>query len=117
MNILDIFNDDAFSCNSLTTMVNNMDHTPGRAGEVVFTKLKGDEAKGIENISVSIESQDEFLTLHSDLARGGPAPKEVPGQAHAAELQRPADQVGRRNQRERNSERGRIHGRSEPTAS
>lgn len=72
MDFMDIFNDDAFSLTSLTAAINNIDHVPGRAGELVFAGV----GEGVANITVSVESKDEGLSLIPTSLRGAPAPKE-----------------------------------------
>jgi hypothetical protein len=72
MDFMDIFNDDAFSLVSLTAAINNIDHVPGRAGELVFNGV----GEGVANITVSVESRDEGLSLIPTTLRGAPAPKE-----------------------------------------
>jgi Phage major capsid protein E len=69
----DIFNDDAFTLVSLTAAINNIDHVPGRAGDLVFAGV----GEGVASISVAIESKDEALTLIQTSLRGAPAPKET----------------------------------------
>ena len=73
-NQMEIFSDDAFSMMSLTASINEMGHVPSLAGERVFETLDGN--KGIPNIAVSVERQQETLTLIPTSTRGGPAPKE-----------------------------------------
>jgi hypothetical protein len=70
-NFVDIFNDDAFSLTSLTATINEIEHVPGRAGEVAFAGV----GEGVPTTSVAIESQSESLSLIQTSARGGPAPK------------------------------------------
>lgn len=63
-NIIDIFNDDAFSTSTLTDSINNLEHVPGRAGQVVFAQLEpGVDAHGVSTLDVSVEQVDETLTL------------------------------------------------------
>ncbi len=72
MEFMDIFNDDAFSLVSLTSMINNIDYVPGRAGELAFVGT----GQGVATLSVAIESKSETLSLISTSPRGGPAPQE-----------------------------------------
>lgn len=69
----DIFNDDAFSLTSLTAAINDIDHVPGRAGELVFAGL----GEGVNTLTVSIEQKGEALSLIQTSLRGAPAPKET----------------------------------------
>ena len=65
--ILDIFNQDAFSVTSLTKAVNDMPFVPGQVGALgVF------EEEGIDTLTVAIESQDGDLSLVAPTPRGGP---------------------------------------------
>jgi hypothetical protein len=70
----DIFNNDAFSMVQLTAAINEIDHVPGRAGELVFTAP--DVSKGVETLSIAIERVGETISLISTSMRGGPAEKE-----------------------------------------
>lgn len=65
MNILDIFNDDAFGVNTLTAAVNNQDYKPGRIGELgIF------EEQGVNTTTISVEVQDNVLSLVDVAPRG-----------------------------------------------
>lgn len=66
----DIFNSDAFSLTSLTATISNVDHVPGRAGELAFTGA----GEGVSTLSVAIEQQNETLTLVPTTPRHAPAP-------------------------------------------
>lgn len=68
----EIFNDDAFSLVAMTAAINNIDHVPGRAGQLAFAGV----GEGVATTSVAIESKDEALTLIQTSLRGAPAPKE-----------------------------------------
>jgi hypothetical protein len=72
MNILDVFNADAFSMSTLTGRVNAMGHVPGRAGELVFAGISA----GIPTTAVTIEKQEEALSLIATTSRGAPAPQQ-----------------------------------------
>lgn len=72
MEFMDIFNDDAFSLVSLTSMINNIDYVPGRAGQLAFVGV----GQGVATLSVAIESKSETLSLISTSPRGAPAPQE-----------------------------------------
>jgi hypothetical protein len=69
----DIFNDDAFSLTALTATINDLEHIPGRAGELAFQSA----AEGVPTISVAVERQGESLSLIPTSPRGAPAPKET----------------------------------------
>jgi len=77
MEMMDIFNDDAFSLISMTAAINNIDHVPGRAGELCFVGV----GEGIATTTASIESRDQALTLIQTSQRGSPAPKETSDKA------------------------------------
>lgn len=67
MSAFDIFNDDAFSLQSLTARVNQIPEVPTLIGNLnVF------EEQGVETTSVSIEKQDESLTLVGSSGRLAP---------------------------------------------
>lgn len=68
----DIFNDDAFSLVALTAAINNVDHVPGRAGELAFAGV----GEGVATLTASIEMRSESLTLIQTSKRGAPSPKE-----------------------------------------
>ena len=67
--ILDVFRDDAFSVRSLTATINQVDHIPSRAGELVFEGL----AEGAMSENVAIERDDESIALIQSTPRGAPA--------------------------------------------
>lgn len=67
MPTLDVFNGDAFSLQSMTAAVNQLPEVPTIVGSLgVF------EENGVTTTSVSVEKQDESLTLVDRTARGGP---------------------------------------------
>lgn len=68
----DIFNDDAFSLIALTAAINNVDHVPGRAGELCFVGV----GEGVPVTTVSFENIGTALSLIPTSLRGAPAPKE-----------------------------------------
>jgi hypothetical protein len=72
MEFMDIFNDDAFSLVSLTSMINNLDYIPSRAGELAFVG----SGRGVSTLSIAIESKSQALSLISTSPRGAPSPKE-----------------------------------------
>ena len=59
MEHMDIFNDDAFSLVNMVAAINNVDHVPGRAGELAFAGV----GEGVTTRTVTIESVGESLTL------------------------------------------------------
>ena len=69
----DIFNDDAFSLVSLTAAINNVDHVPGRAGELAFAGV----GEGVNTTTVAIERRGTSLSLIKTSARSTPAEKEA----------------------------------------
>lgn len=76
MNHFDIFNDDAFSLVSMVAAINEVDHVPGRAGQLAFAGA----GEGVATHSVSIESKADVLTLIQTSQRGAPSEKQgVPG--------------------------------------
>lgn len=64
---LDIFNDDAFSVQSLTASVNNEPHRPGQIGASGMF-----EEDSVTTTIVSIEERDGALSLVEPSERGGP---------------------------------------------
>lgn len=72
-NFTDIFDDDAFSMVTLTAAVSDMDHVPGRSGDLAFSG----QGMGIPTTAVLIESVGETLSLIPTTLRGAPAPKET----------------------------------------
>lgn len=72
MEMMDIFNDDAFSLIAMTAAINNVDHVPGRAGELCFVGV----GEGVPTTTASIESKGVALSLIQSSLRGAPAPKE-----------------------------------------
>lgn len=67
MSMLDIFEDDAFSLRGLTASINKIQEVPTKIGDLgVF------EEDGIDTTIVSIERQDEALSLVGASPRGGP---------------------------------------------
>lgn len=72
-NFMDIFNDDAFGLVSMVAAINDIDHIPGRAGELAFAGV----GEGVATTTVAIERKAEVLALIPTSARGGPAPQET----------------------------------------
>jgi hypothetical protein len=70
-NLLDIFNDDAFTLVSLTDAINKIDHVPGQAGALTFAG----NASGIATTKVAIEQKSTALSIIPFSQRGGPAPQ------------------------------------------
>jgi hypothetical protein len=64
---LDIFNDDAFSLQSLTATIQEQPHVPGRLGELGLF-----ESEGITTTSLSIEKENGMLSLVPAADRGAP---------------------------------------------
>src|SRR5262245_25692935 len=65
--MLDIFNDDAFSLQLLTAAINRIPEVPSVIGNLnVFSE------QGVDTRLVSIERQDESLTLVGTTPIGGP---------------------------------------------
>src|SRR5262245_13255861 len=84
----DIFRDDAFSMMTLTAAVNDIDHVPGRAGELVFT-AQG-VSRGVETTSVALERRGEELELIQTSMRLAPAAKmPVPDKAELLSFEIP----------------------------
>jgi Phage major capsid protein E len=66
-NILDVFNDDAFSVVNLTDGINKLKFVPGRIGELgLFTP------SGVTTTSIAIEQKEGVLILVPPTPRGGP---------------------------------------------
>lgn len=70
--MLDIFNDDAFSLTSLTATINEMEHKPGRLGELGLF-----EESGISTTTAVVESKNGILRLLPTAERGAPATQNV----------------------------------------
>ncbi len=66
--MLDIFGNDAFSVLRLTAQINEIDHVPGRAGELAFVGV----GAGVPVTTITVESKKEILSLIPTSARGGP---------------------------------------------
>lgn len=64
---LDIFNDDAFSLQSLSATIQEQPHVPGRLGELGLF-----EVDGITTTSLSIEKENGMLSLVPAADRGAP---------------------------------------------
>lgn len=67
--MLDVFNTDAFSTVRLTAAINDMDHVPGRAGEIAFVGV----GSGVNTTTVAIEARGDSLALIQTSERGAPA--------------------------------------------
>jgi hypothetical protein len=71
--ILDIFNNDAFSVITLTDKINKQELTPGRLGELGLFSVKR-----ITTTAVGLELQEQTLKLVDNKARGGvPQPNDA----------------------------------------
>ncbi len=64
MNILD---DDAFSCSSLTAVANNLPFVPGQVGAAGLF-----QAEGVTTTNIMVERRDGSLTIVGETPRGGP---------------------------------------------
>jgi len=71
--MINIFDDDAFSLVSLTQMINEVDHVPGRAGALAFAGV----GEGVNTLTVSVEQVSETLSLIPTSPRGAPSPIET----------------------------------------
>lgn len=68
MEMVDIFNQDAFGVVSLTAAINKIPHKPGQVGSLgIF------EERGVATTSVAIEEKDGVLYLVPNTKRGAPA--------------------------------------------
>jgi hypothetical protein len=67
MPMLDVFNDDAFSMQSLTARMNELPEVP-----TVLGSLNVFEEQGVSTVNISVEKQVENLTLVERGARNGP---------------------------------------------
>jgi hypothetical protein len=66
-NILDIFNDDAFSTVKLTDAINEVEYAPGRLGEMgLFTETS------VDTITVAVETKGNTIIVVPPTPRGGP---------------------------------------------
>lgn len=78
----DVFSDDAFSDIAMLTAINEVEHVPGRAGELVFaTEGVG---QGVAVLKVAIEIKGETLELIPTSQRSAPSP--VQGRPDKASL-------------------------------
>ena len=66
----DIFNSDAFSLATLTTLINQEEHIPGLAGNLAFAGV----GEGVATTEIAVEISNETLSLVQTSARGGPSP-------------------------------------------
>lgn len=66
----DFFNSDAFTLTTLTTLINQEEHIPGRAGALAFAGV----GQGVATTSIDVEISNETLGLVQSSARGGPPP-------------------------------------------
>lgn len=73
-NILDIFNEDAFSVTTLTAAISLVPNMYGRIGEM---GLFGEE--GISSIDIALEQENGVLSILPASERGGPATKNKSG--------------------------------------
>jgi hypothetical protein len=88
---LDLFSDDAFTLQSLTAAINDIDHIPSRAGTLVFANT--DVVKPVNTVSVAIERVGEDLKLIQTTARGAPAEKLLGDRRSLLELKVPHIQL------------------------
>lgn len=68
----DAFTNDAFSLQTLTTVINERDYIPGRVGELAFSGV----AQGVATTSVDMESIGGAISLVPTTPRGAPAPQD-----------------------------------------
>lgn len=87
--LVNMFNDDAFSLVTLTTEINNIDHVPGRAGELAFAGT----GQGVATDTVMLEMTATALTLIPSSERGAPAPQEKQDKATAKAVSIPHFQL------------------------
>lgn len=66
-NVLDIFNDDAFSVVTLSDAINELEFAPGRIGDLGLF-----EPTGVDTTTIAIERQGNLLTIVPPTPRGGP---------------------------------------------
>jgi hypothetical protein len=66
-NILDVFNDDAFSVVNLTDGINKLKYVPGRIGQMGLFR-----PSSVTTTSIAIEQKDGVLILVPPTPRGGP---------------------------------------------
>jgi hypothetical protein len=69
----DFLNDEAFSLNTLTAVINERDFVPGRAGALAFAGV----GAGVATTTVSLESIGGSISLVQTSPRGGPAPQDT----------------------------------------
>lgn len=78
----DIWNDDAFGLVALTTLINEVDHVPGRAGALAFAGV----GEGITTDNIGIEMVPETLSLIPTTPRSAPSPQEVQNKGNIRKL-------------------------------
>lgn len=71
--VVDILNNDAFSVTTLTAGVQDLEHVPGRAGELVFEAV----GQGVTTTTIAFELKGDSLTLLSSQPRGGTGDKQT----------------------------------------
>lgn len=85
MLMFDAFNNDAFSAITLTAAINNIDHVPGRAGELAFVGV----GEGVATTTVTFEQQNEVLSLLPSRPRGAPSTYETASKRKVSAVQIP----------------------------
>lgn len=90
--IANLFTGDAFEMASLTAAINDVDHIPGRAGQLVFADSK--VTKPISTLTIAIERVGEHLELIQTTPRGAPSQKLVGDKRSLFSFQVPHLQVG-----------------------
>jgi hypothetical protein len=84
-NFIDIFNDDAFSIDSLTDAVSLIDHIPGQAGALTFAGA----GEPLATTKAVIEYRASAFNVIATSPRGAPAPQETRDKATVVEVKIP----------------------------
>lgn len=90
-NFADLFSGDAFTLESMIAAINDIDHIPSRAGQLVFAHR--DVTAPVNTLDVAIERVDEQLKLIATTARGAPAEKEQADKRSLIKLSVPHIQI------------------------
>ena len=90
-NFADLFSGDAFTLESMIAAINDIDHIPSRAGQLVFAHR--DVTAPVNTLDVAIERVDQHLKLVATTARGAPAEKEQADKRSLIKLSVPHIQI------------------------
>ena len=86
--MLDIFNGDAFSVRRLTDAINDIEHVPGRIGELGLF-----EEESVDTTIVSVEKKGDSLIIVPATPRGGPGASTAKTKRQLVDLRVPHFQI------------------------